>query len=78
MAVERIMTLRGELTVGELKELRAEVLTIEAREPPIKRYLDLICHNQVARAMGSTDVEKLTRRQRWFAQWLDGDTALDA
>ena len=54
-----------------------DTLRIEMREPPIKRYLDLICHNQVARAMGSDDVESLAWWQRLFAQYLNGDNAME-
>ena len=39
--------------------MSAEILSIEAREPPIRRYLDLICHNQVARSIGSDDIQPL-------------------
>ena len=53
------------------------ILRIEMREPPIKRYLDIICHNQVARAMGSDDVVALYWWQRWFAQYLSGDSAME-
>ena len=78
LTLERLATMQGELTIAELREIRAEVLTIEAREPPIKRYLDLICHNQVARAIGSDDLEPLTFWQRRLAQYLNGDTALQS
>jgi len=76
LAVERILTLNADPTQDDLRELRAEVLSIEAREPPVRRYLDLICHNQVARSIGSDDLVKLTWWQRRFAQYLSGDTAL--
>lgn len=76
LTLERFATISGELSESDLRELRAEILSVEAREPPIKRYLDLICHNQVARAIGSDDVEKLRIWQRWFAQYLNGDSAL--
>lgn len=76
LALERILAMKGAISQEELRELQADILTIEAREPPTKRYLDLICHNQVARAIGSDDIEKLTRFQRTFAQYLNGDSAL--
>lgn len=59
-----------------LREFRAEVLLIETREPPIKRYLDLICHNQVAVMIGSRDVVKLKPWQQRLAHFLSGSTAL--
>ena len=76
LSLERIVVLKGNSTEDDLRELRAEVLSIEARAPPIKRYLDLICHNEVARAIGSDDVEPLTFWQRSLAQYLNGDSAL--
>jgi len=76
LSLERVMAKQDTLGSGELNEIKAEILTIEAREPPVKRYLDLICHNQVARAVGSDDLETLKFWQRWLAQYLDGDTAL--
>lgn len=78
LALERIIVMTPAPTIEDLSDLKAEVLTIEAREPPVKRYLDIICHNQVARALGSDDIEKLKFWQRWFAQYLNGDSALQA
>jgi hypothetical protein len=52
-----------------------ERLSIEAEEPPIKRVLDSICHNEMLRAMGYTHVKplKITPTQRFFAQVCDLD-----
>lgn len=74
--LERTIAMRGEITEVDLRDIRGEVLSIESREPPIKRYLDLICHNQVARAIGSDDIEPLKFWQRRLAQYLNGDGAL--
>lgn len=76
LALERILVMKDQLSADDIRELRAEILAIEAREPPVRRYLDLICHNQVARAMGLNDTEHLSWYQRTFAQFLSGDTAL--
>lgn len=54
-------------------QFRARVLAVDAREPPIKRYLDLLCHNQVARAGGSKDVYRVNFWQRTFAHYLSGE-----
>jgi hypothetical protein len=75
-AIERFITLESNITQEHLREMRAEIMSIESREPPIKRYLDLICHNQVARSIGSDDIEKLKWHQRTLAQYLNGDHAL--
>lgn len=76
MALERVMVRSTEMDDSRLAEISSDVLTIEAREPPIKRYLDLICHNQVARSLGSDDIERLTFWQRHLAHWRNGSTAL--
>ena len=49
-----------------------ERLSIEAEEPPVKRILDVICHNDLARSMG-LDREEMWRvkwYQRWVAQFV--------
>jgi len=76
MALERIMAMHHELTDDDIRKIWSEILTIESREPPVKRYLDLICHNQVAVSIGSNDIERLTWWQRSLSQYLNGDTAL--
>lgn len=76
LALERVITMKNQISEQDLRDISAEILTIETREPPIKRYLDLICHNQVARSIGSDDIEKITPLQKTFAQYLNGDTAL--
>ncbi|MBC6437034.1 MAG: hypothetical protein GDA52_02580 [Rhodobacteraceae bacterium] len=76
-ALERTMALLPETDARTLKNIGAEILRIEAREPPIYRYLDLICHNQVARAIGSDDVEHLAWWQRTFAHILPGASAME-
>lgn len=76
LSLEHSVTTHTDMSEHELRELRGEILSVEAREPPIKRYLDLICHNQVARAIGSDDIEPLKFWQRWLAQYLNGDRAL--
>jgi hypothetical protein len=76
LALERILATQEQPTTHDILEIKGEVLSIEAREPPIKRYLDLICHNQVACAVGSDDLEELTFWQRTFAQYWSGENAL--
>lgn len=75
-AINRLMAKDPEMSLLQLNELSADILAIEAREPPIKRYLDLICHNQVANSIGSDDKEPLSYVQRNFAHWLSGDSAM--
>lgn len=75
LALERLTTMSGDLTKSRLRELRGEMLSIETREPPIRRYLDLMCHNEVARAINSKDIEPLTWFQRTFCHYLAGPSA---
>lgn len=65
-----------DVDANDLRDMREEVRQIELMEPPIKRYLDLIAHNQAAIAIGSDDIEKLRWWQRLLAQYLPGDDAL--
>ncbi|MGR3464257.1 hypothetical protein [Limimaricola sp.] len=71
-ALERIATVSEELSPKEIREMRGDILNIESREPPIKRFLDLRCHNEVARAIGSDDIEPLSCWQRWFVHYHGG------
>jgi hypothetical protein len=74
LAVERELVIDENFNESRLRSLCAHVLQIETREPPIKRYLDVICHNQVARSLGlNGDVYRVAWWQRMFAQWLPGD-----
>jgi hypothetical protein len=54
------------------RRLEAKRLNIETREPPIKRWLDLLCHNEVAYAMGSNEIYDVPFWPRLAAQWLPG------
>lgn len=77
VSLERALERSCESTDPDLRAIKAEILMIEAQEPPIKRYLDLICHNQVARSIGSSDIQPLAWWQRMFAQYLNGDSAME-
>ncbi|KKK94049.1 hypothetical protein LCGC14_2686750 [marine sediment metagenome] len=48
-------------------------LSLEAEEPPIKRILDTICHNDLARSMGydASEMWRVKWYQRWPAQFFD-------
>jgi hypothetical protein len=76
LALERIMARNPNQDQRLLADLEADILTIELREPPIKRYLDVLCHNQLAVSIGSTDIEYLLPHQRILANWLSGASAL--
>lgn len=68
---------QGALALSELVDLEARRLTIESREPPHLRALNLMCHNELVKAMG-----KSTRHyvdipwyQRGLAQLVDINTS---
>ncbi|MEI4470948.1 hypothetical protein [Frigidibacter sp. MR17.24] len=78
IGLEKLLITNPDMSPDACRSIEAEMKQIEAREPPIKRYLDLICHNQVARSLGSDDIEKLSWAQRRFAHYLKGDGALQS
>lgn len=46
-------------------------LAIEAKEPPVMRVLDCICHNELCQAMGYDERAQIGFVQRLFAQVVD-------
>ena len=77
--VEREMIGIAAPTVEDVARVTGERLAIEADEPPVKRVLDALCHNELARAMGYDRSQFVPVRwwQRWLAQFVDvGDTRL--
>ncbi len=66
------MTTEGTYSAALVKTATLERLEIEADEPPIKRVLDTLCHNELARAIGEPSQEKPVRfLQRLFANFFD-------
>ena len=69
--LERQMVLAGnEISDKELAAFNGSRLEIEAKEPPALKVLDVICHNELATAMGlpeSEQSEKLTWAQKLLA-----------
>ncbi|MEM5534969.1 hypothetical protein WNY58_01070 [Neptuniibacter pectenicola] len=59
-------------TNASLSDLACKRLQIEADEPPVHRALDIMCHNELARAMGfeDKDMEKLGWFKRFTAHWF--------
>ena len=70
---ETISIAEGQFTEEAALRITAARLTIEAVEPPVKRVLDSLCHNELLRAMGYGGEEFVRVRwyQRLFAQLLD-------
>jgi hypothetical protein len=63
---------RGATSIDEtmVRSLRAERLAIEADEPPTMFALDVLCHNEVVRAVGADDYYEVGFWYRWTAQFL--------
>ena len=61
------------LTNQSLVGLQTRRLEIEAKEPPIYRVLDAICHDELVLALGHPDEQRtnVTRIQRYFANIID-------
>ncbi len=72
--LERQMTKAGaNLSDEQLGDFVCRRLEIEEKEPTILRVLDLVCHNELCRAMGYERCAevKLSWGQRFFAQFFD-------
>lgn len=56
-----------------LRALQARRLDIEAREPPVLRVLDAICHDELVTALGIEDAQRSNVGwwQRWCAPIVD-------
>lgn len=74
IALERDLVRAGEeLPPPRLRELEAARLDIEAREPPVLRVLDTMCHDELVTALGIEDGHRsnLGWWQRWPAHFVD-------
>lgn len=56
-----------------LAKYKACRLEIEADEPPVHRVLDMMCHNELLRAMGygKSHFARIRFYQRWLAHFFD-------
>jgi hypothetical protein len=73
LAEKRMMSLTTAPTAKDLKDCGGERLDIESDEPPVLRVLDVLCHNELCRAMGRerSHMAKVAWYQRLFAQLID-------
>ena len=73
IALEKNMVLVGDPTEEDNRQFTADRLAIEADEPPILRVLDVLCHNELMRAMGfpDSDLVKVGPVRRGLAQFVD-------
>ena len=63
---------RAKYNEDSIAEWTAERLRIEAEEPQILRILDIMCHNEIAKAIDSPDLYHVPLWQRCiahFANW---------
>ena len=69
----RLVEIGAAPTRAALVESIRERLDIEADEPPIRRILDTLCHNELWRAMGYPESEMVpvSFLQRLFANYFD-------
>jgi len=59
---------------NNIAAFKARRIEIEKDEPPIRRALDILCHNELAKSEAIDDIYKITRIQRLTAQiysWPD-------
>ena len=74
MALERRLVEIGAAPTGAaLVESIRERLDIEADQPPIRRVLDTLCHNEPWRAMGypESEVVPVSRLRRLFTDCFE-------
>ena len=79
--LEKEMTLaHRSLTEESIEKFTAERLEIEADEPPILRTLDLLCHNELARAMGipESSLVRIGPLKKIFANLISFDAPVKA
>ena len=72
--LERQMELAARpIDAQSLAKFTARRLEIEADEPPVHRVLDMMCHNELVRAMGykRSELARILFYQRWLAHFFD-------
>jgi hypothetical protein len=65
-----IQTANEEPTEKEVNRWRRKRLEIEADEPPLYNGLNLLCENELARALGRTQRAQLNAWQRLTSHWF--------
>ena len=70
---QKLVAHQAEPTAAALVDIERDRLEIEADEPPIRRVLDTLCHNELWRAMGYPESEMVpvSFLQRLFANYFD-------
>lgn len=68
VVLEKDMLTKEGVSKSDILEFTARRLEIEAQEPPPLRILDMICHNELCRAMGYGESEQV--KIRWYQRLL--------
>ena len=74
ISLEKDMVVAGETPPeSDVRAWQARRLEIEAHEPPVRRVLDAICHDELITALGIKDSERSNVGwwQRWCANIMD-------
>ncbi|MEX2519062.1 MAG: hypothetical protein WD969_07015 [Paracoccaceae bacterium] len=73
VALEQRVELQGDdIDRAQLRELISDRLRLESGEPPILRWLDVLCYNELAGSMGfSGSLKRVSWLQRQLAHLLD-------
>lgn len=71
--LETDITMLDSITDTDLRKFKAQRLAIEETEPPVKHILNMICHNELCRALGydQSHQVKLCWYQRLLSQIVD-------
>ncbi len=71
--IEKKIVLKPVVTAEDVRQWRAEVITIEMEEPPVKIILDTICHNELVYILDydESSVVKIGPIQKAFSQFID-------
>jgi len=65
--LEKSIIITKNITEEAVIDLQAKRLDIEMTEPPVKRVLDAICHNELCRAMG---IKNCSVEIKWYQRIL--------
>lgn len=79
--LEKEMVILPSLTGEHIRSFTAKRLEIESEEPPVLRVLNILCHNELMRAMGYADdkLAQVPRHKRVLCHFFDvNDAAIKA
>jgi hypothetical protein len=79
--LEKDIVTKEQITESDMRSFTGRRLVIEAQEPPPLRILDMICHNELCRALGYDENKQVRIKwyQRLFCQLVDiGDQSVVA